>query len=77
VFEHWWGVRAPAGTPRPIIDKLHEAIVKALATPELRERFAALAVEPRTDTPGEFRALLESDLKRWAKVLKDAGIKPE
>ena len=77
VFEHWWGVMAPAGTPRPIIDKLHEAIVRALATPDLRERFAALAVEPRTDTPEQFRALLESDLKRWAKVVKDAGIKPE
>ena len=77
VFEHWWGVMAPAGTPRPIIDKLHEAIVKALATSDLRERFAALAVEPRTNTPEQFRALLESDLKRWAKVVKDAGIKPE
>jgi tripartite-type tricarboxylate transporter receptor subunit TctC len=43
----------------------------------LRERFAALAVEPRTNTPEQFRALLGSDLQRWAKVVKDAGIKPE
>jgi tripartite-type tricarboxylate transporter receptor subunit TctC len=77
VFEHWWGVMAPAGTPRPIVDKLHAAIAKALSTADLRERFAGLAVEPRTNTPEQFRALLESDLKRWAKVVKDAGIKPE
>ena len=74
VFEHWWGVMAPARTARPIVDKLHAAITRALALPEVRERFAALAVEPRTNTPEEFRALLESDLKRWAKVVKDAGI---
>ena len=77
VFEHWWGVMAPAATPRPVVEKLHDAIAKALASPDLRERFAALAVEPRTNTPAEFRALLESDLKRWAKVVKDAGIKAE
>jgi tripartite-type tricarboxylate transporter receptor subunit TctC len=77
VFEHWWGVMAPAATPRPVVDTLHAEIAKALAAPDLRERFAALAVEPRTNTPEQFRALLESDLRRWAKVVKDAGIKPE
>ena len=77
VFEHWWGVMAPAATPRVVIDKLHSAIARALAAPDLRERFAALAVEPRTNTPEQFRALLESDLQRWAKVVKDAGIRPE
>jgi tripartite-type tricarboxylate transporter receptor subunit TctC len=76
-IEHWWGVMAPARTPAPIVDKLHAAIVAAVNSPEVRERFAALAVEPRTNTPGEFRALLESDLKRWADVVRDAGIKPE
>lgn len=77
VFEHWWGVMAPAGTPRPIVDKLHAQVVKAVSAPDVRERFAALAVEPRTNSPEQFRALLESDLARWAKVVKDAGIKPE
>jgi tripartite-type tricarboxylate transporter receptor subunit TctC len=43
----------------------------------VRERFTALAVEPRVNTPAEFRALLEADLKRWAKVVKDAGIRIE
>lgn len=77
VFEHWWGVMAPAGTPRPVIEKLYSEVVKAVSAPDLRERFTALAVEPRTNTPEQFRALLESDLKRWAKVVRDAGIKAE
>jgi tripartite-type tricarboxylate transporter receptor subunit TctC len=77
VFEHWWGVMAPAGTPRPILDKLHDHIAKALNASDVRERFSALAVEPRTNTPEQFRAVLESDLTRWAKVVKDAGIKAE
>jgi tripartite-type tricarboxylate transporter receptor subunit TctC len=77
VVEHWWGVMAPAGVPRPIIEKLHGAIVTAVNSPDLRERFATLAVEPRTNTPQEFRALLASDVKRWARVVKDAGIKLE
>jgi tripartite-type tricarboxylate transporter receptor subunit TctC len=77
IFEHWWGVMAPAGVPAPIVAKLHDHIAKALGAPDVRERFAALAVEPRTTTPAEFRQLLVSDLKRWAKVVKDAGIKPE
>src|SRR5258708_3274336 len=76
-IEHWWGVMAPARTPGPVVDKLHAAIVQALNAADVRERFAALAVEPRTNTPEQFRALLESDLKRWADVVRNAGIKPE
>jgi tripartite-type tricarboxylate transporter receptor subunit TctC len=76
-LEHWWGVMAPARTPRPVIDKLHDEIVRALQSDDVRGRFAALAVEPRSTTPEQFRALLESDLARWAKVVRDAGIKPE
>lgn len=76
-IEHWWGVMAPAGTPRPIVGKLHAAIVQAVNTPDLRARFSELAVEPRTNTPEEFQALLESDRKRWADVVRNAGIKAE
>jgi tripartite-type tricarboxylate transporter receptor subunit TctC len=74
VVEHWWGVMAPAGVPRPVIDRLHGEIVRALGAADMRERFAALAVEPRTSTPEQFRALLETDVARWAKVVKEAGI---
>jgi tripartite-type tricarboxylate transporter receptor subunit TctC len=77
IFEHWWGIMAPAGVPKPIVEKLHAHIAKAIAATDVRERFAALAVEPRVTTPEQFHELLVSDLKRWAKVVKDAGIKPE
>jgi tripartite-type tricarboxylate transporter receptor subunit TctC len=76
-FEHWWGILAPAGVPKAIVDKLHAHISKALGAADIRERFAALAVEPRITTPEQFRQLLVSDLKRWAKVVQDAGVKPE
>ncbi len=76
-FEHWWGVMAPARTPPAVVARLHAEIVKALAATDVRERFTTLAVEPRTNSPEEFRALIESDLVRWAKVVRDAGIKLE
>jgi tripartite-type tricarboxylate transporter receptor subunit TctC len=75
VIEHWWGIMAPAGVSRPIIDKLRAEIVKAVNAPDVRERFAALAVEPRTATPEQFRALLETDVQRWGRIVKGAGIK--
>lgn len=76
-LEHWWGVLAPARTPEAIVSRLHDEIARALDSAELRQRFASLAVEPRSTTPAQFQALLESDLRRWAKVVKDAGIKAE
>jgi Tripartite tricarboxylate transporter family receptor/MmgE/PrpD C-terminal domain len=51
----WYGFHAPAGTPKPIIDKLHDEIVKALSDKEVRERLAAIGAEVVTDTPDEFR----------------------
>lgn len=75
VVEHWWGIMAPAGVPNPVVAKLHGEIVKAVNSPDVRERFATLAVEPATNTPEQFRALLAADVKRWAKVVKDAGVK--
>jgi tripartite-type tricarboxylate transporter receptor subunit TctC len=77
IVEHWWGVMAPARVPRAIIDTLHAEIVKAVNAPDTRERYAVLAVEPRTTTPDEFRALLATDVKRWALVVKEAGIRIE
>jgi tripartite-type tricarboxylate transporter receptor subunit TctC len=77
IVEHWWGVMAPAGVPRAVVEKLRNEIVNAVNSADVRERFTVLAVEPRTNTPQQFQALLESDVKRWAKVVKDAGIKIE
>ena len=77
IVEHWWGVMAPAGVAKPVIDKLHGGIVNAVNAPDVRERFTVLAVEPRTMTQQQFRTLIEHDVARWAKVVKDAGIKVE
>ena len=77
IVEHWWGIMAPAGVPKTIVDKLQGAIVNAVNSPDVRERFSVLAVEPRTMRPQEFRALIETDVRRWAKVVADAGIKLE
>jgi tripartite-type tricarboxylate transporter receptor subunit TctC len=77
LVEHWWGVMAPARTPAPVVERLRAEIVKAVNAPEVRERFAGLAVEPRSNTPEQFRALLEADIRRWGKVVRDAGIKLE
>jgi tripartite-type tricarboxylate transporter receptor subunit TctC len=71
------GVLAPAGTPAAIIDRLNAAIIKVLAQPTVRERFAAIALDARGGTPAEFAAFIKEDFARWTKVVKDANIKVE
>jgi tripartite-type tricarboxylate transporter receptor subunit TctC len=74
----WLGLVAPAGTPRDIINKLHAGIVKTLQDPDIAKRFVedAADVTP-SSSPDEFGVLIRSELKKWAKVVKDAGIQPE
>jgi tripartite-type tricarboxylate transporter receptor subunit TctC len=76
-FSVWIGVLAPAGTPKPIIDRLHQEIVKIVSSPEVRERFAKQGVEVAPQTPEQFNAYLRSEVERWGKVVKDAGIKAD
>ena len=71
----WFGVLAPAGTPREIVTRLNAIIVKALASPDTRERLAGQGAEPIGNTPEEFTAQMQRDLVKWAKVVKGAGIK--
>jgi tripartite-type tricarboxylate transporter receptor subunit TctC len=73
----WYGMLAPAGTPRPIIDRLNSELHKALASPDLKERLANAGVEPLVNTPDEFAEFLKSEIARFAKVIKIAGIKPD
>lgn len=73
----WFGVLAPAGTPREIILKLHGEITKLLNTAEVKERFAKQGVEVRTTSPEEFGAFVKSEVARWGKVIRDAGIKAD
>jgi tripartite-type tricarboxylate transporter receptor subunit TctC len=71
----WFGLLAPAGTPKDILDKLHGETVKTLAMPEVRKRFDELGLEPVGNTPAEFAAVIKKEMPEWAKVIKDANIK--
>ncbi|MBI1203410.1 MAG: tripartite tricarboxylate transporter substrate binding protein [Rhodopseudomonas sp.] len=74
VSETMQGVLAPGGTPKAIVDKLHEAIVKVMAMDDVKKRCAQLGFDPVANTPAEFAAYIKDDVEKWAKVIKDAGI---
>ncbi len=71
----WFGLLAPAGTPKDVIDKIYSETAKTLAMPEIRKKFAELGLEPIGNTPAEFAAVIKKETPEWAKVIKDAGIK--
>ncbi len=73
----WWGVFAPAKTSKPIMDTLNAEIHKALATDEMKKRFADFGAEPAPTTPEAFTAIVKSEIAKWSKVIKAASIKPE
>ena len=73
----WYAVMAPAGTPRDIVMKLHGELVKAVKLPEVRQRIIDLGTYPIGNTPEQFSAQILRERGIWAKVVKDAGIKPE
>jgi tripartite-type tricarboxylate transporter receptor subunit TctC len=77
VSETWYGILAPAKTPKDIVAKLHAAAVKALNSPEVRDRLTKLGAEPVGNTPADFGKMLASEQKVWAKVVKDSGAKVE
>jgi len=73
----WYGVLAPAGTPRDVVARLHDGIVHALRDAEVGKRLAADGAEPVGSSPEEFAAFIRSESEKWAKVASAAGIKPE
>ena len=70
----WNALAAPARTPQPILDKLHDAVAKALADEAVKKRFAELGVEPRPSSPQELKAFYASEAERWTRVVERAGI---
>jgi tripartite-type tricarboxylate transporter receptor subunit TctC len=74
---NWWGIVAPAGTPRPVIDRLHKEISTVLATSETRKRFETEGGEAIQMSSDDFGKFIVSETAKWAKVVKEAGIKPE
>ena len=73
----WYGLVAPAGTPAPIVERLNTELNKVLALPAVREAFAKQSVDAAPGTPAEFAAFMQSEMERWGKVVKSAGIQPE
>ena len=73
----WFGAVAPANTPADIVNRLNREIVAALAVPEIRERALAAGVEPLSNTPQEFAAMIREETRKWAQVIRTAGIKLE
>jgi len=70
----WYGVAVPAGTPAPIIARLHAEAAKALQSQEMKEKLALDGAQPVGSTPAEFAALIRRELEKWARVVRAAGI---
>ncbi len=73
----WFGLLAPAATPKPVVDKLSADANRALADQEVRSRMQALGADPSGNTPEEFARFIRKDQAKWAKLMREAGIKAE
>jgi len=73
----WYGMLAPAGTPRPVIDRLNAEIVKILSTPDVRERFTARGGEASPTTPEAFAAFMRDEMARWGAIVRKSGVKAD
>jgi tripartite-type tricarboxylate transporter receptor subunit TctC len=73
----WNGLFVPRGTPRAIVNQLHAETVKALAAPDLKERLAAMSAEPGGESPEKFAVFVKAEIRKWAKIAKEAGLKVE
>jgi tripartite-type tricarboxylate transporter receptor subunit TctC len=73
----WTAMVVPAGTPKDIIGKLHDMIVKSLGAPDVKDRLSAMAYVPIGNSPEECAAFFRSEMDKWGKVIKDAGLKGE
>lgn len=73
----WYGMLVPAATPRPIVDRLHGAMAKALAAPDVRQKLADQTVEISGSTPEAFDAYIRAEIAKWSKVVKASGARPD
>lgn len=72
-YTPWYGLFAPAGTPKPVIAQLQAALAKVLDAPDVKEKLDGVGAEPYRSSPEEFSAMIQRELPRWAKVVKDSG----
>jgi tripartite-type tricarboxylate transporter receptor subunit TctC len=75
--EMWYGVLAPKGTPRPVVDRLNRELQGILSLPDVRQAFQTQGMTPTHSSPDAFRSLIERDAQRWARVIADQSIQPD
>src|SRR5262249_25866611 len=73
----WFSVVAPAGTPRPVVERINWLLARYLNRPENAGQLQGLAITPWTSTPDELARFIPAEIAKWGQVVKDAGIKPE
>ena len=73
----WWGVVAPASTPREVVMRLQTEIHRVIALPEIRAKLAEQGLDIATNTPEQFAAYIKSETAKWAKLIREVGVKPE
>jgi len=71
----FYGLLAPAGTPKPIVNRLNAQLVRIMHSPEMKDRLAVMATDPATDTPEEFADFLKRETAKWGEVVRKAGLK--
>jgi tripartite-type tricarboxylate transporter receptor subunit TctC len=76
-YTTWYGILAPAGLPRAVSARLVQSVHNAVASPDLRERLLQNGMEPEVNTPDRFSALIKSDIAKWSRIIRSAGIKGE
>lgn len=76
-YEHstWYGLFVPARTPRPVVDRLNDTVKKIVTSDDVRQKFNPQGVEPAANSPEEFQAFLTSEIAKWAKVVRSAGLR--
>ncbi len=77
VAENWYGLYVPSSTPKDIVAKLNAEVLKALRTPEMKERLASQGAEVVADTPAQLDTFLKSEMSKWARVVKESGARIE
>ena len=74
---NWWGIVVPAGTPRPIIDRLHKELTAVVTSQDTRKRFETEGAEPLSMSVDEVGRFIAAETVKWARVVKEAGIRAE
>ena len=76
-FNNWYGILAPAGTPRPVVDFLNAEVLRILGLAEVKEKFSGLGADPTPSTPERFASAMAADAEKWGRVIKQAGVRAD